>query len=652
MDSSDFYAHINYNPDADGMIENMEFGGLDLSQVIEELVDNSEEYGAKFINCYLLADGSLNEDGTSNKKMDQLIIMDNAKGMSSMELANSIIMAKKHTHVSGAHGKFGMGLKNSTMALGNNIVILTKQNDGVLRSIYMDLLEMRRENTYKPTWIGEGIGTLQATIARNTILQKFLEQESGTLISIKNIKMDIENVETEANKLKISLGHCYTHKNSDINIYTSTTNDSIPLTVSTYDSFYKKNTGKCDYIGESVIHVYLSSDKKRVDSVIEVIEKKRLKKTTRDGKRDYYTNTKLKHSYEEHRTEGGRIKYIHKVVKVNSLPTTQCHIINTRFVSIEENAYISENNNKEFEGIPHRRRGLWFYRGTRNVGLSIQPKYVTLDDWSNRSRMEVVYPSELDYHMGVRTQKQMSSITSNSIEHAINGIFYEQNKAVINLRKKENKQKKEESDDESDSESILSTTSSKVKENVVKKEEQKEVVHEEKEKEEVVQEEEEEVVQEEEEEEGVIHEEKEKEEVVHEEEEEEEIVKEEEEQNDVILEEKEEDKKEEEQQKEVVHEEKEDSDNESTSEKNVEKEKSLDDILKNLKNTKIPVKEHERSTSKSQKDLADLLLTFTHPEFIKKVQDFHLNASNQTNPDYTNQYNCLLAILDIITESK
>ena len=437
IDAESYYNMIDYMPDADGMINNMDYGGLDLHSCIQELKDNSDDVKATDIRIYMLT------KTPTETSLDQLIMSDNGPGMSAEKLANSIILAKKSVHNSDDIGKFGMGLNNATMAMGNKIIIVTKTDDGTTRGLYMDLSQMRRDNTYKPTMICEGAEYFRGFIARDSIYDKFMEQSSGVLISITDIKMNIDDVGIESNKLQNALNLGYKSNTGCTKIYTS--DNSEPLIVTEVDVFYKSDPSKVEYEAETILRVYVKNDKKTVESVCEVLSGRRIR-GQHQGKRTYYDGKSkpiyLKHKLEYKPTPTGKIIYKHKTEEVKTLPAGQYYEIKVRFICVKEDIYDVEGEDPRFAGVPHKRRGLWFYRGIRCVGKCIELGS-SLNDECNRQRLEITYPADLDYPMGMRIQKQMGTITSTSISDALIIIWEQQNKEIIRQKKKERKEKKE-----------------------------------------------------------------------------------------------------------------------------------------------------------------------------------------------------------------
>ena len=444
-----FSYDINYNPDADGMINNMDYGGLDLYSCVMEIKDNSDDKNASEIGIYMLTEGK------ESKKLSQLIMVDNGPGMTAEKLAHSIILAKRDIHGANDIGKFGMGLNNATMALGDKIVIISKTADGTSRGLYMDLAHMRRENTFKPTLICEGAEIFKALIARDGIYDAFMVGASGVLISVSDIKMNIEDVEVEAKKLQSALSLGYKTNTSRTCIYTGV--EIEPLMVNEIDVFYRAAPERLNYQAETTLRVFLGPDKKAVVGVYEVLRDSRIKGKKNTAESSYYDGARkplyFRAALKTVANSNGKIKYehVHTQMCENDLPKGEYRDITLNYVYVGNDTYKAENNDSKFDGVPHRRRGLWFYRNTRCVGKCIELGS-SLDDYSNPLRMEITYPPDLDYHMGMRIQKQMGTITSSAISDAIVVIWEQQNKELIRMRKRELKALKKAADDAEDEE--------------------------------------------------------------------------------------------------------------------------------------------------------------------------------------------------------
>jgi hypothetical protein len=447
MNPSDPY-DISYIPDAEGMINNMNYGGLDLFSCIQELKDNSDDAKASNINIYLL---SKDKDTTA---LDQIIVTDDGPGMDAIMLRNSIILAKQNEHNSFDIGKFGMGLKNATMALSDSIAIITKTEDGTTRGLYMDLNQMKRDKTYKPTLISEDAEKFKALIARNELYDAFMKQKSGVFISMREIKMNIENSCVEAINLQSALNLGYKKHISCTKIYTS--NDSDPLEVSEVDVFYRSNPENLTYEADTCIRVYMKPNKKTDEAVYEVLKGKRYKKNHK-GKSTFWQGTPTKPLYLKHtkehkgETKAGKPKYDLKTTEISSSQLPNGPFVDNpiRFISVNEDVYDAEGIDPKFSGVPNKRRGMWFYRGIRNVGKCIDLG-TFLNDECNRQRMEISYDPDLDFPMGMRIQKQMGTINSTAINDALICIWSQQNNEVIRLKKKERKETKPQTSNEED----------------------------------------------------------------------------------------------------------------------------------------------------------------------------------------------------------
>jgi hypothetical protein len=255
-----------------------------------------------------------------------------------------------------------------------------------------------------------------------------------------SIKLNIDDIEVEAKKLQTAINLAYKTNVGLTEIFTSDKSDN-PLVINEVDVFYNSDPSNLEYMAETTLHVYVKSDKKTIDDVYEVLHVKRYKGQYK-GNSTWYDGTLkpvyLKHKLKYSETSKGKIVYKHNTTEVKILPTGQYYEIKVRFICVKEDAYRLEGEDRNFEGVPHKRRGLWFYRGIRCVGKCIELGS-SLNDECNRQRMEITYPADLDYSMGMRIQKQMGTITSTSVSDALIIIWEQQNREIIRLKMKERK---------------------------------------------------------------------------------------------------------------------------------------------------------------------------------------------------------------------
>ena len=384
---------VDFTPSADGTLDNMKYGGINVSEIAQELKDNCDDAGAKEISIYMLPKES---------KLNEFIILDDGRGMDQENLCNAMRLAHRHQHGSEDIGKFGVGLKNATIGLGDEIIIVTRsrgEGQGQTLGVFLNINDMRRQNTFKPTQFVED-GSLLKGWFPSSIWDKFDSQEKGTMILVKSIhNHHAHDVVELATNVHRSLNFNYTASASVIaetKIYYSLDDH---LEVKHVDAFYRNDPSACTFVYEAELRVYKDG---REDVVHEVITSNRIrgKKLLRATleKPLFYKFFPLKKGTQADK-DGAH-------AEVSPLPSPYKKM-NVRFIEVSEDAYKKEGETGDWDGFDTRRRGFFFRRGTRMVGscMALEEK---MDDWSNRFRMEVTFDPSLDLEMGVRTQKQMS----------------------------------------------------------------------------------------------------------------------------------------------------------------------------------------------------------------------------------------------------
>jgi len=381
---------VDFTPSADGTLDNMKYGGINVSEIAQELKDNCDDAGAAEISIYMLPKES---------KLNEFIILDDGRGMDQENLCNAMRLAHRHQHGSEDIGKFGVGLKNATIGLGDEIIIVTRTEKSKTLGVFLNINDMRRQNTFKPTQFVED-GSLLKGWFPSSIWDKFDSQEKGTMILVKSIHNhhahDVVELSTNVHR---SLNFNYTASaaaSAQTKIYYSLDDH---LEVKHVDAFYRNDPSACTFVYEAELRVYKDG---REDVVHEVITSNRIrgKKLLRASpeKPLFYKFFPLKKGTQADK-DGA-----HAEVSPLASPYKK---MNVRFIEVSEDAYKKEGETGDWDGFDTRRRGFFFRRGTRMVGscMALEEK---MDDWSNRFRMEVTFDPSLDLEMGVRTQKQMS----------------------------------------------------------------------------------------------------------------------------------------------------------------------------------------------------------------------------------------------------
>lgn len=173
------YDEFDFTPSAKGTLDNMRYGGIDFSEIIQELKDNSDDAKSTDTQIWILPNSK------EDRALFKCIISDNGIGMSYEKMLQAFKIAHRHSHTVEDIGKFGVGLKNATMGLGNEITLVTKQNDTICGA-YLNVVEMQEQDTFKPSDCTEN-GTIYKSHFITAAWSKFNENRSGTLILVKNI---------------------------------------------------------------------------------------------------------------------------------------------------------------------------------------------------------------------------------------------------------------------------------------------------------------------------------------------------------------------------------------------------------------------------------------------------------------------------------
>lgn len=427
---------MDFTPSADGTLDNMKYGGIDVSEIVQELKDNCDDAGAKNIAIYILPKDK------DDQKLNELVILDDGRGMAEVNLLNAMILAKRHEHTTEDIGKFGVGLKNATMGLGDQICIVTKTTTTSAIGVLLNVQDMRRTNSFKPTQYEPDAATLRGQFP-STIWTEFIEMNSGTMISVKSIhEHHVQDVKTLVKEVHRSLNFNYISSAATTGSQTVVRCDVAPtkadLVVQQIDAFYRDQPSALTYVSETELRVYPSG---RGSTVYEVLTGQRYRGCNKGKKPKtlIISGTPEKPVlYQMHAfPKGARADTPAVHSAVESLPSTPYKTMKVRFVEVTPEAYEKEGTTGAWDGFDMRRRGFFFRRGARVVGacMALEEK---MDDWSNRYRMEVCFPPSLDMEMGLRTQKQMSkNLHSAAISDALRILWRQQVMELIRLRKKD-----------------------------------------------------------------------------------------------------------------------------------------------------------------------------------------------------------------------
>ena len=414
----DMFNEMNFTPSADGTLDNMKYGGIDVSEIVQELKDNCDDAASTKTDIYMLPKDSM------DKKLAEFLIHDTGRGMIPENLLNAMVLAYRHEHSESHIGKFGVGLKNATIGLGDQITIVTKTSVTQAVGVFLNIPDMRRQGTFKPTQYEVDASALRGQFP-SEIWQAFCASSSGTLISVKGIhEHHVHDVQELAKNVHRSLNFNYSDSISSVTtIRTSVSASDQDLVVKHVDAFYRNSPENLAYCHETELRVYPNG------KVFEVLTQKR-----RRGRKDvngsvtkplyFQCNTLPKNALTTS-------DMFHQPVP--ALPDGEYKVINTRFIQVSPEAYEREGKTGDWDGFDSRRRGFFFRRGKRMVGTCMSLE-IPMNDSNNHLRMEVIFGPGLDLEMGVRTQKQMSKgLHSVAISDALRIVW----KQLANARIKE-----------------------------------------------------------------------------------------------------------------------------------------------------------------------------------------------------------------------
>ncbi len=146
---------ININPNVGKMIESLKSSGYDLFFAIADLVDNSIDAKASFINIEI------------NIVENSIKIIDNGIGMTYNQVIEALRLGSDGNKNESELGKFGFGLKSASFSQCNLITVSSKKNE--INEITFDVTKSIQENK----WIA------YETAKNNNILDTYV---TGTVV--------------------------------------------------------------------------------------------------------------------------------------------------------------------------------------------------------------------------------------------------------------------------------------------------------------------------------------------------------------------------------------------------------------------------------------------------------------------------------------
>lgn len=131
------------------LIESIRDSGYkNTAYALSELIDNSIDAGAKRIE--VICNDKYN-DLSGRYNLEQLAIFDNGKGMDQKTLRSSLLFGVSNCGVGDEIiGRYGMGLPNSSLSQCKRVEVFTWKNSSDPYYSYIDIDEMKKENTQIP----------------------------------------------------------------------------------------------------------------------------------------------------------------------------------------------------------------------------------------------------------------------------------------------------------------------------------------------------------------------------------------------------------------------------------------------------------------------------------------------------------------------
>jgi hypothetical protein len=426
------FDNIDFGPDAYGVLMNMDFGGMNLPEIIEELKDNCDDAGASRTDIFLVP-------SPDTKCLTQINVIDDGCGMTPNQLFNACRIAAQSAHKSGDIGKFGMGMKNATMAAGRFITIFTKTEASRAIAIILDTDKMKMDRTFRPTHFTDNAVELSWSLPKD-IWRRFSSMSSGTLINIRNLKDTyVRNTVETAKELQRALNLAYiaATKNTAY-IHTGTLPGKTSLTINPVDTFYRNRPDALKYCSETMLRVYKATGEVGI-RVLEVLDGQRVIGINKaDNTIRWGSGAGGSQCYriwiDRIRTNSGKDKLDYRHDLLDEIPEDDYVLVKVRFISLTVQAFKEEGLKGYFSELDAHRRGIYMYRDNRLVAPCLtlgEP----MDDKCNRQRMEVVFPPSLDFEMGVRTQKQLTNhLNSQAISDALRVIWHQQNGVCVRAK--------------------------------------------------------------------------------------------------------------------------------------------------------------------------------------------------------------------------
>lgn len=344
--------------------------------------------------------------------LDRISVLDNGCGMTYQELCNSFIFNVVKERDDGDIGKFHVGGKYAAIALGDELMIISKRKGGDIVGLYADVRQMQVKNSFAPTEVCLNV-TDEWALRKipPTLWEQFKSNESGTLIHIPTL---VANVRTDfgryVEEFKRCLSTSYTGLYNNC-VVVLEEQEKVISEIQPIDLFYQDSPECLDEVPyETELYIYNAG----LGIPSRVIEKNT---TTRKlPSKKLRCGTPARPQYFEYRAPDKDKKGRGSVmfpIDASSIPDEK-DLIDTQLIRIiqvnevefkKEKAYFPENSR-----LAGDRKGFWFNREIRNVGAAKQLNKKLGDRTSmagERQRCLVTFSDKSDEQVGSKFNKQM-----------------------------------------------------------------------------------------------------------------------------------------------------------------------------------------------------------------------------------------------------
>lgn len=187
------------NINADRILEAISKIGYKPASAIMDIVDNS--ISAQATNIIILLKKRDGYRLTQRNSAERILIIDNGHGMSVDEIHTALDLGSNVNYEDGSLSKFGLGLKSAGLHIGRHLAVVSKKDNLLSPSIYIDRDYIRDNNLYCAC-------STDASDYHNNLLSN---TSSGTIIDISNLITPQDSISKIKSELKERLGVTYYH---------------------------------------------------------------------------------------------------------------------------------------------------------------------------------------------------------------------------------------------------------------------------------------------------------------------------------------------------------------------------------------------------------------------------------------------------------